>query len=362
MKKIIFVFMFTIMFACSVKGEDNVKIESFDFYGLEKEVEEKTDLSFNEMLKDFFDGKGIFNIIKDKALDVIKNELFSNNKYIKAVIVISIISAVINILASDIKDKSSAELVGFIGRVMIVGIAAASFKNSIMVLENCVSDITDIINSAIPYIIMLLTATGNVSSIGGGGIIAAGTAVTAGAIKTVIVPVLVIATLLRILNILSKKQLLDKLSELFIRGTSIGLRGCAYLFVFLLTIERISGGAINKGLGSSVKSVIKMVPVVGDVIGGVSDVALNTISAISSGAGILLMCIIIIISLVPIGEIAAAAFLYKIAAALLEPVCDKQTIEIIDAVGESNLLILSALFIISAMFVTACAIILCGVG
>lgn len=361
MKKLLLIIMFTIAFGVNVRGEDGVNVESFNFYNLEEEVEAKTDLSFNELLKDLLEGKGIIDVLKERAVDILKNEIFYNNRYIKAIIVISIISAVINIAAGDIKDKSVGELVSFIGQVMIIGLAASSFKNSVNLLQSSLSDITDIVNSAVPFMIMLLTATGKGASIAGGGIMAIGTAITGAAINTVIIPLLVISTILRIINILSKKQLLDKLSDLFMRMTSLGLKVCAYAFVFLITIERISGGIINKSLGSSVKSVIKMVPVVGDVIGGVSDAALGTIGAVSSGVGIILMAVIIFASLVPLFEIAAAALLYKFIAAFLEPVCDKQTIEIIDTVGESNFMILSALFTVSAMFVMACAIILCGV-
>lgn len=360
MKKLLLIFIFSVFLSYSAYAAED--IESFDFDNLEDTVEEKTNLSFNELLKDIMDGKGILNVLKEKTADILKNELFYNNGYLKAIIVISIISAGINIIAADIKDKSVAELVALIGQIMIIGIATASFKNSISLMQNTIQDIVDIVNSAVPFIIMLLSAAGNAAAIGGGSIIAIGTGITGTAVNTLIIPVLVIATLLKILNILSKKQLLDKLSELFMEGTALGLKVCAYGFVFLITIEKISGGAINKSIGGSVKSVVKMVPVIGDVIGGISDVAVNTIGAISSGAGILLVAVIIIACMVPLAEIGIAALLYKLIAAVLEPVCDKQTIEIIDAIGDSNLMILSALFIISAMFVMSCAIILCGVS
>lgn len=359
MKKILLIFIFTMILSSNVKGEE--VIEEFDFDNLEEVVEEKTDLSFNELLKDLMEGKSIFRVIKERIIYVCKNELFYNNNHIKAIIIISIVSAVLNIAAADIKDKSVAELLGLIGQIIIIGIAAASFKNSINLLKNSVEDITDIMNSAVPFIVMLLTATGNMAAAGGGGIIAVGTSIMGNAIKTLIIPVLVIATLLKVLNILSKKQLLDKLSDLFMSGTKLGLKICAYIFVFLITLEKISGGVINKGVGGSLKSVIKMVPVVGDVMGGVSDIAVNTIAAISNGVGLLLILVIIISALMPLIEIGIAAFMFKLIAAVLEPICDKQTIEIIDTIGEGNFMILSALFIISAMFVMACAIILCGV-
>lgn len=358
MKKILFIVIFTVLLSCNARGEENIE---FDFDNLEDTVEEKTDLSFNELLKSFIEGENVIEIIKSEIYDILKKSLFGGSFYIKAIIVISIISSIINIAAMDIKDKSVSGLVALIGQIMIIGVSAAAFKNSVELLHSTAQDVTDIVNSAVPFIVMLLSATGNAAAIGGGGIIAAAAAIVGTGINTLVIPLLVISTLLRILNILSGKQLLSKLSELFMSGTRLGLKAGAYIFVFLISFEKLSSGAINKGVGGSFKSLIKMVPVVGDVIGGVSDAALNTIGSITNGVGLIMVVVIIIVSLVPVAQIGITAFMFKLIAAVLEPVCDKQTIEIIDAVGEGNFMILSALFIISAMFVIACAIILCGV-
>ncbi len=358
MKKILFIVLVTLFFSCNARGEESIE---FDFDTLEETVEEKTDLSFNELLKSFIEGKNVIEIIKSEFADTFKKNIFGGSLYMKAIIVISIISSIINIAAVDIRDKSVSGLVSLIGQIMIIGIAAASFKNSIELLQNTAQSVTDIVNSAVPFIIMLLTAIGNPAAVGGGGIIAAAAGIVGTGINTLVVPLLVISTLLRILNILSGKQLLDKLSELFMSGTKLGLKAGAYIFVFLLSVEKLSGGVINKGVGGSLKSIVKMVPVVGDVIGGAGDVALNTIGSISSGVGLIIIIVIMIVSLVPVIHIGITAFMFKLIAAVLEPVCDKQTIEIIDAVGEGNFMILSALFIISTMFVIACAIIICGV-
>lgn len=358
MKKILLVIMFTLILSTGVWGNENLE---FDFDNLENVVEDKTDLSFNELLKKLTEGENIFEIVRTRVADIFKERLFGDGIYIKTIIVISMIAAVINIMAVDIKDKSVASIVALISQIMIIGVAAVAFKNSVTLLENTTQDITDIINSAVPFMVMLLTATGNTAAIGGGGIIAMAAAAVGTSIKTIIIPVLVIATLLRIINILSGKELLDKLSALFMSGTKLGLKGCAYIFVFLVSLEKLSGGIVSKGIGSSFKSVIKMVPVVGDVVGGVSDIALNTIVSVSNGVGLVLIIIITVSALVPIAQIGITAFMFKFIAAVLEPVCDKHTIEIIDAVGEGNFIILAALFIISVMFIIASAIIMCGV-
>lgn len=358
MKNILLIVVFTLIFSFNVKAES---VNEFDFDNLEDTVEEKTDLSFNELIKDITQGEGIADILKERVSYVIKNGIFYNNNSLKAIIIISIIGALVNIIAEEIRDKSVSQLVALIGQIMIIGVSAISFKNSINVLENTVESITDIVNSSAPFIIMLMTATGNPTNIGGGGMLAIGAELVGNGIKAVIVPVLVIATVLKIINILSKKQLLDKLSELFMSTTKLSLKACAYLFVFLISIEKISGGAVNKSVGGTLKNAVKMIPVIGDVVGGASDMALNAIGAVSSGFSVVIIIVLIIVSFAPVLEIGIAAFMLKATAAILEPICDKETVEIIDTAGDGNLLILSALFIISLMFVVSCAVVLGGV-
>lgn len=358
MKSIIIAVILILLFSVETRADS---VNNFDFGNLEDTVESEADISINELLKDITDGKGVIDILKDRIIYIIKNNIFYNNYTLKAIILISITSAVINIVADDIKDKSVAQLVALIGQIMIIGVATISFKNSINVLEDSIEGITNVVNSSAPFIVMLMTATGNISAVGGGGILAIGAEIVGNTIKTLIIPFLAISTALRIINILSKKQLLDKLSALFMTGTSFALKACAYIFVFIVSIEKISGGAINKSLGGTLKGAVKMIPVIGDVVGGASDMALSALGAVSSGFTVVIVIVLVLVSFAPVVEIGIVAFMLKFISAVLEPICDKQTIDIIDAVGDGNLLILSALFIISLMFVVSCAIVLGGV-
>lgn len=359
---IIWVIIFAGLSVTFAKGDDGNDIGNLEFYELEDTVMEKTDLSFESLAEDIINGRGVWDVLKERAYYILKEQVLHNNGYIKNIVVVSILSAFINIFAGEIKDKSVGELVSFIGQAVILGIAAASFKNSILQLKNCISSITDIINSAVPFMIMLLSASGKGSVIAGGGVFAIGTSLTGSFVNAVVIPMLTLSTLIRIINIISKKQILDKMSELFTKMTSLGLKGCAYVFVFLITIERLSGGIVNKSIGKTVKSVFKMIPVIGDVIGGVSDITISTLSAVSSGVGIVLMIVIVFTAIVPVIKIAVVCLIFKGTAAVIEPVCDKETVNIIDAVGESSFMILSAVFIINAMFAVSCAILLCGVS
>ena len=64
-----------------------------------------------------------------------------------------------------------------------------------------------------------------------------------------------------------------------------------------------------------------------------------------------IIIVLIVASILPMIKIIAITFLYKFIAALIEPVTDKEIVEIIDSIGEGGKLIFSTLFSILFMFI-----------
>ena len=159
MKGIIITAVLILLFSVNVKADS---IDNFDFGNLEDTVENEADISINELLKNINEGESVVDVLKDRLIYIFKNNIFYNNSTLKAIILISIASAIINIVADDIKDKSVAQLVALIGQIMIIGVATISFKNSINVLKSSIESVTNVVNSSAPFIIMLMSATGNV--------------------------------------------------------------------------------------------------------------------------------------------------------------------------------------------------------
>lgn len=357
MRYIITIFL-VILFSVNAYGyeEDIEKLP--DIGRIESSVRENTDLSFKELIKTVLSGEDIIHIIKGDIKGFIKKQ-FSENSGIKSIIAAGIICGIINMLSQDINDRSTSELIGLTGRIMILAIAAVSLKNSINILQSCIIGITDIINSSLPFVAAVASARGQIS--GGGLILAMGTDMTAEGIKTLVIPLLVMGTSLKAVNIISGREILDKLSELFICSVTWSLKIFAYGFVFFTGLERISGGIVSRGAGSILKSAVKMIPVVGDIVGGAGEIAMTAVLTIGNAAGIVLIVVIIVLSSLPLIEIAVTASMYKLAAAVLEPVCDKTTIAVIDTIGEANFKVMAALFTVDVMFIMSLALLLCSV-
>ncbi len=76
----------------------------------------------------------------------------------------------------------------------------------------------------------------------------------------------------------------------------------------------------------------------------------NPTMLLKSSVSILGVVVLLAIVLVPIIKIVTMAFMYKLTAALLEPVNDKKVTAVIDSAGSSFMLLSSCLISVTIMF------------
>lgn len=341
----------------------NVYGNSFNTSEIEEAARQEANLSYNDIFNSIIKGDitEALSEIGNSFLNMLTRELKANYNSIKSIVIISLICGIMNTVSLDLKDKAVSELVFYIGQVIILTISIAAFKEGISVLKEAVNAIINIIRASIPLMIGVVAASGkSVASLTSGGILTSATLMISGIIKGIIIPLIIFTTLINIVNLISKKTMISKLSALFKEATIYIIKGGGYGFIFLMTLQRIGGGSVNKVVGSGLKSLVGAVPVVGDVVKGSADVLASTASAVASASGVAIVFVIIGAALVPVIKIAVIMGLYKVVAAIVEPICDKYTVEIIDTIGEGSKLILATLFMIVFMFIVSTLVILGG--
>lgn len=359
MKNIIFVLIFICFMSVNAYGEN--ELSSFDTKDIEDAAREETGLSFSSLFYSVIngDGKKIISDISGSISNIFLREIKDNSGYIKAIVIISLLCGILNTITLDLKDKSISDLVFYVGQILILTVAVTAFKEAISVMRDAVLSMISIITAAIPFMISVAAAMGKFIR---GSVLTMTTAILSGIVNGAVIPLITTTTLIKIVNLISRKDMLNKMSLLFKDVTSYIIKGGGYIFIFLMSFERIGGGAVSSLVGNSVKSVVGMVPVIGDVVEGSAEIAAGAAATAATGSGIVLVIIIISTALVPVVKIGVITAIYKVLAAVVEPVCDKNTVEIIDSIGESCKLILGCLFMVVFMFVVSVLIMLGGLN
>ncbi len=359
MKNIILAFIFA--FILTVNAYGSGELSSFDTGVIENKAREETGLSFSSMFYSVINGDGskIIRDIKDSISNIFIREIRDNSDCIKAIIIISLLCGILNTVSLDLKQKSVSELVFYVGEILVLTIAVAAFKECISVLKAAVNSVLSIITASIPFMLSVGAAAGKPLK---GITLSTASGVLTGIINGVVIPLITASTLIKIVNLISGKAMLNKMSALFKDITSYIIKGGGYIFIFLMSFERIGGSTVSRFVGSSVKSAVGMVPVIGDVIEGGAEIAAGAAGTVASGSSVVIVIIIISAALVPVIKIGIIAAIYKVLAAVVEPICDKNTVEIIDTIGESCKLILGCLFMVVFMFVVSVLIMLGGLN
>ncbi len=184
-------------------------------------------------------------------------------------------------------------------------------------------------------------------------------------IKNGVLPLLFLSTLLSIANALNGEIKVSQLAGL-LKKASVGLLGA--FITILLGVMSLQGAASAVADGVAIKTAKfvtgNFVPVVGvPVVGKMfTDAADNTVLSASvllkNTIGIAGVIIVLLIAAFPAIKILIISFIYKLSAALLQPLGDGPVISCLNAVSNSMIYVFASLAIVSFMFFISMTIII----
>lgn len=170
-------------------------------------------------------------------------------------------------------------------------------------------------------------------------------------IQYVVLPLLFLAAILSIVSTLSEQYKVTKLAQL-LRNVSIGILGI-YLTIFLGVIS-VQGAtaAVADGIAIRTAKFVtgNFIPVIGRMFTDATDTVITASLLLKNTVGILGVTILILLAAFPAMKILAIAIIYKLAAALLQPLGGGPVISCLDIIGKSIIYIFAALAIVSFMF------------
>ena len=237
-----------------------------------------------------------------------------------------------------------------------------SFYDSAQMVINTADELIVLLKAMLPTFITLLTLSGGAVQGGVMGPFIMGSAgIISYAIRIIIVPAIGLTAMLKIANNISDKGILSNLSGLMEKIISICLKGCAFGFMAVCTLQRTGASGINGVIAKTAKSAVGAVPVVGDVMEGAIDTAANLTGLLRGSLGIGTAILIVTVVLTPVIKLGVIWLIYKFAAAVIEPVSEPRLIKALSAAGDFSALLIGALFVVAVMFIFSAIILLTAV-
>ncbi len=314
--------------------------------------------SFMEFVK----GEKEFSI-KEWMLGLLKylfHELAANGKLLGTLIMLTIFSALLQSLQSAFSKSSVSKIADAVVYMVLIIFALNSFYVVMTYARETIQTMVDFILALLPILLALIATGGGVVSVSCFHPIIIFLMNTSGLLMNYIVlPLLLLATILSIVSTMSDQYKVTKLSKL-LQNVSVGIIGI-FLTIFLGVLS-VQGTATAVADGIAVKTAKfvtgNFIPVVGRMFTESADTVISASGLLKNTVGIIGLVILCLIVAFPAIQIFCIAFIYKFAAAVLQPVGGGAIIQCLDIIGRSIIYVFACLAIVSFMFFLSITIII----
>ncbi|BAH06170.1 hypothetical protein CKR_1119 [Clostridium kluyveri NBRC 12016] len=345
----------------TVKNEedksDQEQINQFYDYitNMKTDNELLNDIDVKTYVKNFLkSGEGgiSFKKILSAVMSYGVRELKASLKLLVLLVIISIICTLLTNLQRAFSSEQLSNIAYFACYSLIIIIMSKSFYIGVDIAKSAINQMTSFMVALIPVLITLVASVGGfVEAAVMDPIIIGAITISANLFMYVIIPVISMSFVLQFVNNLSSEYKIDKLTKLLNQGALWTQGIIMTIFIGIITIRGITSKTIDQVTAKTAKfAVDNFVPIVGkslsDAIATVAGYSVLLKNALSS----LGLIVIVAMILFPIIKLIIMIILYKLTAALIEPISDGRLVNCINSAGDSLILIMSCLICVSIMF------------
>lgn len=263
--------------------------------------------------------------------------------------------ALLSVLLTTLKDSFEKSDISQIGRyvvfLILAGIAIQSFTLAMNSAREAITMMSDFIYAALPVLLPLLAAMGGVStvSIVHPALLFA-LSLLMNMMRNFIFPLVYFSAILKLVGQISPKLNIDKFSGL-LKDVAMGVMSISVtVFIAFLSLTGLASSSIDGLAVKAVKTASGIfIPVVGRSLAEAFDSVLGTALLLKNVIGVIGALAILFICALPAVKIIAQVLIYKLAAAILEPLGEDQLSKALAGLANSMLL-LFAVLAISGLF------------
>jgi len=286
------------------------------------------------------------------ALKFVFHEFVANGKLLGSLIMLTIFSMFLQSMQNAFEKSAISKVAYSIVYMVLVILALNSFHISISYTNEAIGTMISFVLALVPLLLALIAASGGlVSAAFFHPVIIFLMNMSGMFMQYVILPLLFLATLLSIVSTMSEQYKVSQLAAL-LRNWSIGLMGL-FLTIFLGVISvQGASAAVTDGVAIRTAKFVtgNFIPVIGRMFTDATDTVVSASVLLKNTVGIAGVAILLIIVAFPAIKILMIAFIYKFAAALLQPLGGGPLIKCLDIISKSVIYVFAALGIVSLMF------------
>ncbi len=282
-------------------------------------------------------------------------EVLLNLKFMGQLLLLAVAAAFFKNLESAFGRQQVAALTRSILFLVLVGLCLYSFNAALGIAGKAIDSMVDFSLASLPALTALLAAQGSLASAAlFHPLIIFGINFFGTLIRSVVFPLIYFSAVLGLADHFSPHFKVSRLSALF-KELSVWALGISMtVFVGILTVQGAAGTVADAvGLRTAKYMTAAFVPVVGKILSDAVEAVVGASIILKNGIFLSGVVLLLLLMLFPLLKLAAITLLYKLSAALVEPLGESELGSCINIMGQSMALVLAALASVGVIFILA---------
>ncbi len=317
-------------------------------------------VNFREYVEGISSGDEEFSIggLLSKIVNALFGELVNNKGLLIQLILIAVLAAIFTNFANVFQNNQVSDTAFYVTYLMLFAILTSSFYVATEIAKTVLQNLFDFMKVLMPsYLLSIAVSSGAKTSL----MYYESTLVIFTGINfillRVVLPLINVYFVITLANHLTKEDLLSKMTELIetivqwtlktLLAVVIGFNAIQGLIIPMA--ERVKNSAFIKSTSA--------IPGVGNAINSVTETLLGASVVVKNAIGVAGLVVIIIVCMIPVVKLVCFTLVYKLGAAIVQPVSDKRIVGCISAASSAAKLLLSTVFICVLLFVLSIALI-----
>lgn len=334
---------------------DKININELQEYIKDDDVFKNIDLKV--FVKDLIKGDAkISDLINVENLkSSILAQLSTSLKVIIMIIVLALLSSILKSLENSFSSGDVAKIVNYIIFITMVTLVLINFKDVLEISYNTIDRIIGVVNVLAPILLSLIAIGGLVvTSSTLSPVFIGGISVINIIFKKIIFTLITLGFCVLVVNNLSENIKLKKFADL-LKKANVVIVGLVFtVYLGLVSIQSLYVTSFDKFTVKSAKFAVgSFIPVIGNFISDSVDILLSSSILIKNVFGAVGLVLLIGVCLMPVVKIFSVILVYKIGAAIVEPIGEENISSFMDETSKlMTVLLVSVLAILVMFFVT----------
>lgn len=337
-------------------------LEELDFSeidGLLGEQESTRELDFGELVEMLINGDDIDKgRLLEKILSMVFSEIHAFRGTLIQMVLLCVVFAILYNFANVFENPAVTEISFYMVYMLLLVLLMKSFFILRDVSDNVISEMMVFLKILIPTFTTSLAFSGQITTAAGFYDLTFLLIYSMEwLMRYLIIPGIQIYVVLELMNYLTEEEMLSRMTELIKSGILWIMKFLFTIVIGINVVQNLLTPVIDTFKSGLIAKTAGLVPGLGTSINAVTEIMVGSGIIIKNGIGLAAILVLLVLCAGPLIKVWVMTFLYKLLAAMIQPVADKRMIGCIGGAGEGGRLLGKVVVTTTVMFLVTIAMV-----